>query len=167
MRGGVPLGSEVSVPMMVSLRHYLLVLAVAVLFCAGCGEEPTYPVHGKIVYRDTKEPVEAPGMILMFASTKPPHAQSSSAIGPGGTFSMISVGPDSGSLAGEHRVRVVPSLMGNDPEGAVARVMHRKYYNFDTSGLTVEVKAKGENNITIEVDRDPKPPAAAPVNLNP
>jgi hypothetical protein len=142
-------------------------LALLVLMCAGCGEEPTYPVQGKVVYSDTKEPVQAPGMIIMFAATKPPHAQSSSAIGPDGTFSMISVDPGSGSLAGEHRVRFVPSLMGDDPAGAVARVMHRKYYNFDTSGITVEVKAKGENNLTIEVERDPNPPTGRPANPNP
>jgi hypothetical protein len=142
-------------------------LGVMLLLCAGCGEEPTYPVRGKVVYSDTKQPVQATGLIIMFASTKPPHAQSSSAIGPDGTFSMISDEPDSGSLAGEHRVRFVPTLMGDDPMGAVARVMHRKYYGFETSGITIEVKAKGENNVTIEVERDPKPPAAAPVDLNP
>jgi hypothetical protein len=138
-----------------------------VLIASGCGEEPTYPVHGKVIYADTKGPVQSQGMIIMFQSTRPDRAQSSSGLAPDGTFSMISDVPDSGSLAGEHRVRFVPSLMGNDPVGAVARVMHRKYYDYDTSGLTIEVKPKGENNITIEVERDPKPPAAAPVNLNP
>jgi hypothetical protein len=73
----------------------------------------------------------------------------------------------SGSVSGEHRVGFQPTLMGDNAEAQIARVMHRKYLSAHDSGLKVNVEAKGENNLVIEVERDPKPTASRPVNQNP
>ncbi len=80
---------------------------------------------------------------------------------------MASVEADSGSVAGKHRVAFGFSLPGADPMGALARVMHRKYSSLETSGITVDVKPQRNNSLTIEVERDPKPPNNTPANVNP
>ena len=136
-------------------------------FCAGC-KEATYPVTGKVVYADTKAPIPG-GLGIWFESTKAPeYVRSSGVINADGTFALSAAEFDTGALAGEHRIRFTPLLMGESPVDAVARVMHPKHYDFDTSGLSVQVKATGENTFTIEVERNTgKQPPPAARNNNP
>jgi hypothetical protein len=140
---------------------------LVLLFCIGCSER-TYPVTGKVVYKDTKAPIPG-GLAIWFESTKPPeYIRSSGVINDDGTFSLSAAEFDTGALAGEHRVRFTPLLMGESSVNAVAAVMHPRYHDFDTSGLSVEVKSGQENNFVIEVERNTgKKPAVPPRNLNP
>ena len=62
-------------------------LGVAAL-ASGCGpaREPTYPVKGKVVFKDNGQPAAA-GALIWFESTKPPaFLRSMSAIDSDGNF---------------------------------------------------------------------------------
>ena len=120
----------------------------------GCGEPKTYPVTGEVVYADTGEPVRST-LTIFFESTAPPYQRSSGLVDADGKFYTSTLREASGSLAGEHRVRFDPGHPGTGPTGlaALAPIMHPKYADFRTSGLTVAVRANDQNVIQIRVER--------------
>jgi hypothetical protein len=123
----------------------------------GCGEPKTYPVNGEVVYADTGEPVRS-GLTIFFESTAPPYQRSSGLVDTDGKFYTSTLRDSSGSLAGEHRVRFDPGSPGSGPTGpaALAPIMHPRYAEFGTSGLTVGVRPDGQNVLRIEVERGAK-----------
>lgn len=131
--------------------------AFAVAFIVSCGEPKTYPVKGEVVYADTGEPVRC-GLTILFESTTPPYQRSSGLVDTEGKFYTSTLRDASGSLAGEHRVRFDPGQPGSGPTGpaALAPIMHPRYAEFGTSGLTVGVRPDGENVLRITVERGPK-----------
>jgi hypothetical protein len=131
--------------------------ALAVFFVLSCGEPRTYPVKGEVIYADTGEPVRA-GLTIFFESTTPPYKRSSGLVDTEGKFYTSTLRDASGSLAGEHRVRFDPGHPGAGPTGpaALAPIMHPRYAEFGTSGLTVGVRSDGENVVRILVERGPK-----------
>jgi hypothetical protein len=127
-----------------------LVLIIAV---AGCGEAApsTYPVTGKVSYQGKPLPL---GVVMFISKTGPAAAAN---IGPDGTYRLDAV-------PGKHRVSVVamPKQQGRpDPnvEGGIdttgfpapKSLIPEKYNEYSTSGIEVEVKPDGENQIDIEL----------------
>jgi hypothetical protein len=121
-----------------------LALAAA---CTADKSPQTYPVTGKIVYRDTKQPL-ATGTVL-FESLSEPKVQASGEIQPDGSFELASDLGKPGTVAGEHRVLIQPPVL----ETGQKPVVHKRFTSYATSGLKATVVAGGTNNLTLEVDR--------------
>jgi hypothetical protein len=129
-------------------------VAIALFWLAGCGpSEPVlYPVTGTLKLADGKSPA---GCVVEFSSqggeTKGLNARSE--VAADGTFTLVTLvnGKEKpGAVAGLHKVAVVPppaSSSGGPPPPAIAP----KYLDYNTSGLTFEVKP-GENKYPITVD---------------
>jgi len=133
-----------------------LLAAVCAAYTSGCGptREPTYPVKGKVVFKGTDEPA-AKGAKIWFESTKPPDfLRSMSDIGDDGTFVLSTDREGNGAMEGEHRVRIDPTNgSGMNIEAELAKTIDRKYFEFRTSGVTVEIKPNEAHDFKIELDR--------------
>lgn len=136
----------------------------------GCsGEEPTYQVRGRVVFADDQQPLPG-GVTIVLESTRPPHDRSSADVQPDGTFVMSSRRQGDGSIEGEHRVRFTAPVSQGAPDATenVSRIIDRRYAEFATSELTVEIKPSDDNELVISVERATEgkqasePPAAQP-----
>jgi hypothetical protein len=129
----------------------LAALAVALSSCAESGPA-TYPVTGKVSYQGKPLPLGT----VMFISDSGPAAASS--IGEDGTYRLEAV-------PGKHRVSVVamtkqqgrpdPTVDGGiDTTGfpPAKSLVPPKYNEYGTSGIQVEVKPDGENQIDIQLE---------------
>lgn len=133
-----------------------VVLMLAEVLHSGCGPErvPTYPVKGRVIFKENGQPAAA-GAQIWFESTQPPeYLRSMSAISNDGSFLLSTDREGNGSMAGEHRVRIDPTnSSGMNIEAELAKVIDRKYFEFRTSGLKVTVKEKEAHDFKIELDR--------------
>ncbi len=140
------------------LRSAPVVIAL-LLVLSGCTyKEPTYPVTGKVVYKDTGAPA-CSGVSVVFESTQPPYTRSRSPIGADGTFVLSTDRPDNGAMQGEHRVSILP--FAADGSGAnltpkISQEINPKYLQFSTSSLLYTIQPKGKNEFTIELERASK-----------
>jgi hypothetical protein len=118
----------------------------------GCNRaKKKYPVQGKVVYKDGGQPVPA-GLVIWVESTAPPYQRSWAVIENDGKFVLSTDMEGAGAIKGEHRVRFTPGLnaIGN-PEELLAKAMPRRYFEYSTSGLKVDIKPQ-QNDLTVEVD---------------
>jgi hypothetical protein len=139
------------------LARQLLILIAAVLgITGGCTcREPTYPVSGKVVYKDDGSPAAA-GVAVVFESTKEPYTRAMGVIQPDGSFILSTDRPDNGAMQGEHRVCILP--LATDGSGMnltqqLSQKIDPKYFELGTSGLKFEIQPSGKNEFAIEVDR--------------
>lgn len=131
--------------------NVLLLLPVVAL--VGCGESAptTYPVSGKVNYQGKPLPLG----VVMFISDSGPAAAAN--IGEDGTYRLD-------AAPGKHRISVVamPKQQGRpDPtvEGGidttgfpvVKSLIPQKYNEYSTSGIEVDVKPTGENQLDINL----------------
>lgn len=135
-----------------------LAWVVLTALAIGCSSElPTYPVEGQVVYSDNGQPVQGP-LMIWFESTTPPYQRSNGVIDKDGKFSLSTIREGSGSIAGEHRVRIDPVMPNSSameqPQTLLARIMDPKYYEFRTSGLVITVQDQG-NSVVLKVDPPP------------
>lgn len=130
-------------------------LIVVCSLLVGCGKEggpATYPVTGTVTYRGNPLPLGT----VMFVPAKGPPSRPA-AIGEDGKYQLEAV-------AGEHRVQVIavpstpkgtePTTQGGKESGGVSNVQSLipvKYNRFHTSGVKVEVKSDGPNQIDIQL----------------
>jgi hypothetical protein len=137
------------------VRPVLLALAVLAL-AAGCGGDSTprtYPVKGKIVFKDKSGKVHLlAGGKVRFLSTSDPQLKPVGEIEDDGSFSMGTMWQEKGLPGvpeGQYKVRIeVPT---DDDEGKPLRgLIHTKYENFDKSGLSVTVPVDREVILTVE-----------------
>jgi hypothetical protein len=141
------------------LHRSVLVLIGLLLIFSGCKyKEPTYPVTGKVVFKDNGAPA-CTGVSVVFESTKPPYTRSMGAIGPDGNFVLSTDRPDNGAMQGEHRVSILP--FAADGSGAnltpkISKEIDPKYLEFSSSGLVYTIQPQGVNNFTIELERASK-----------
>ncbi|MBI3462835.1 MAG: hypothetical protein HY000_07210 [Planctomycetes bacterium] len=120
---------------------------------AGCGESgsSTYPVAGKVNYQEKPLPL---GTVMFVSDNGPPAVAT---IGADGTYQLEAV-------PGKHRVSVVamPPQQGRPDatvEGGIdttgfpvaKSLIPQKYNEYRTSGIEVEVKPIGENQIDINL----------------
>jgi hypothetical protein len=124
----------------------------------GCGPTapPTFKVEGKVVFKEDGKLLR--GGVVMFESTSPPYIRSSSETDSEGKFRLSTIEEGSGAVAGEHRVRVMPSvpemISGKmDATKEMSRVLAAKYMDFQTSGIRVTVEPNKENHFVIEIER--------------
>lgn len=142
-----------------SSRFSLAVLTMLILGIVGCGPRVAkiYPVDGKVVYKDGA-PVSG-GIIEFDAPDSDPGGpikpNARAAIQEDGAFRMTTLVDGDGSVAGRHRVVIIPPIdIDSGPPGSSAKpLLPKKYRSYDTSELSVEV-AEQENHITIAVDRE-------------
>src|SRR5262245_57098276 len=113
-------------------RWWAGLLALLALSASACGNR-TYPVRGKVVYKDNGRPVPG-GVVIWFESTTPPHARASGVVGADGTFVLSTNREGSGAIQGEHRVRFEPVVPFAEPdaEAALARTMPPRYREYRT-----------------------------------
>jgi len=127
-----------------SAKPLASLLAVAMVLGAGCrgGRLPVAPVQGKVLYRGN--PLEFGG--VMFQPDVGPPAKGK--INPDGTFRLTTYREGDGAVIGVHRVRVTcfdiqrpgyQQAQSEQEAGAGRSLIPRKYTNFATSGLKVEV----------------------------
>jgi hypothetical protein len=132
-----------------------LVAALALL-SAGCRREiPTYPVRGKVVYKDG-EAVRG-GLLIWFESLAPPHHRSRARVDEKGEFVLSFIAAGSGAPEGEHRIgfEAEPPYPEPTAEAALGKKMPPRYLEYRTSGLKQNI-VRGENEFVIKVDRPSK-----------
>ncbi len=120
----------------------------------GCQEEANrvYPAAGKVVFSDGSP---AKFGIIEFRSLSAEPIVARGKIEPSGSFQVKTSGQP-GLVAGTHQV-IILQVIG-DPASR-RKIIHRhgrevarKYRSYETSDLTVEVSAEGDNDFTLEVD---------------
>lgn len=131
-----------------------LAMVIGFTTLAGCSppEPQTYPVEGVVKF-EGKPPV---GFMIEFSSDET-DTKGISAVGTveaDGTYKLTTTlnGKDKdGAVAGKHKVVVVAPPVNRSPP--VILPVPLKYQDYNTSGLTFEVKPGAENTIPINLSR--------------
>jgi hypothetical protein len=137
-------------------RLALLVLFAATPILCGCGSEypPRYPISGVVKFRDGS-PVKT-GTIEACVPGSPWTATGT--IARDGTFSLTTVKPNDGAIAGEHQVIVRQLIVtylpvkGHHDHG---KLVDPKFADYKTSKLTLTVDKAGNNKVELIVDEKP------------
>jgi hypothetical protein len=126
---------------------------IILLTLSGCGSG-RHPVTGRVFYEDGS-PVEG-GIVIGEATVNGKVVGVQGNIEKDGTFSLGADRPGEGALPGNYRFLVMPVALG-DSELATGKrpAISGKYGNYDTSGITFEVKPE-KNVLNIKVTR-PEP----------
>ena len=135
-----------------SLSKFVLVLALVGAVCAGCGGGNSHgltlaPVSGVVTYRG-QPLVDAQ---VVFLPETPGQLPAMGITDVQGKYELLTIVPGDGASLGKHRVTVTARQNIAAPAGPVvpgagasgAALIPEKYFSFDTSGLTAEVKAEG------------------------
>jgi hypothetical protein len=122
---------------------------VLVLFLVGCGGRKTYPVEGKIVYKDGSPATGLAGGNVEFDSVEQP-VSAQGTIQSDGSFSLGTDAPGDGAVPGKHRV-VIALPLPLDQDKPPPPAIDSRYHTFETSGLEVTVEPK-LNKVTLEVE---------------
>jgi hypothetical protein len=121
------------------------------LAAMGCGNR-LYPVHGKVILEDGKPLTKGLVVFESQGGEKPVTARGD--VQPDGTYQLGTRRPGDGAPAGRYRVLISPRVDVDSPQPAG---FDNRYMDFDTSGLTFEVKA-GSNEYPIQLSRPGKRP---------
>lgn len=134
------------------------VAAVAVL-SAGCGGGGLAPVRGQLVYPDGQPAKELVGCSVVFEATgadgKPVGAIGE--VDAEGRFELTTNRPGDGAPVGANKVALNARWRGGSERPDPLPVLD-KYANTSTSGLTVEVKSGGNDDVKITVEPKPTKP---------
>jgi hypothetical protein len=136
-----------------SLHRPLYYAATALILTAvaGCGSGSTYPVRGKVIFKDGT-PL-AGGQILFRPINGKPPLSARSDIQPDGSFALGTYKEGDGAMAGEYQAAINPPLPPKlRRKGANKPILDPRFEKYETSGLEFEVKP-GRNRFTIEVTR--------------
>jgi hypothetical protein len=130
----------------------ILGMCLAFAGCGGNQQISTYPVTGKVRYADGS-PMQG-GTITLHSgeSTVPTRG----VVEEDGSFTVGTYGVDDGAPAGSYKVALFPELPADfDPDSGrrLPPTIDRKYSDPDTSGVTLEVSADGQNHHDITVER--------------
>lgn len=129
-------------------------LAIVLFGLVGCGssEPALHPVTGTLKLADGKSPL---GCVVEFSSqgadTKGTNARGE--VAADGTFTLTTIlnGKEKpGAVAGLHKIAIVPPTASSS-EKTPPLAIAPKYLDFNTSGLTFEVKP-GDNKYPITLD---------------
>ncbi len=139
-----------------NFRRKSALLAAVCFALGGCGKGPEIvPFTGKVLYKG--EPLEFGSVMFQpTAGGKP----SSGRIESDGTFAMKTRGVGDGAAVGLNRIRVTcfpaqkPGAGGNQSQEIALgnSLIPTRYNSFGSSGLSIEVKAAGNDPYTIELD---------------
>ena len=130
---------------------WLAAAVIGVFALTGCSSD-MYPVTGKLVYEDNKQPVkELAGFDITFTSDKIGKSARGT-IKSDGTFSLYSIKENDGVFPGEYVVTLTqPEKQAERPDQGPP-VVDRKYQDPATSDLKAEVKQQS-NNFTFALKR--------------
>lgn len=125
-------------------------LCMGLVFLPGCGNG-LVPVQGKVTYEDGSPVEEGTVIGEAFIAEKPVMVQGN--LGKGGAFALGTNKPGDGALPGSYKGIVIPKTLSEAEasKGGVPAV-HKKYSNYETSGITFEVKGHG-NVLNIKVSK--------------
>jgi hypothetical protein len=129
----------------------VVAVALVLLAAPGCGRK-LYPVRGKVTYPDGK-PVSG-GLVVFELEGQEGASTPRGEIAADGSYELGTHKPRDGAAPGKYRVLVTPA---HDPN-AIDRPsgpppIDPRYGNFKTSGLEVEVKTTGVNEVPLQVSR--------------
>ena len=138
------------------LRTSFGLFGLATSLLLGCKSElELVPVRGQVLFRG--KPLEF-GSVMFQPAGSGPLARGT--IGPDGTFVLSTESPADGVRPGPCRVRVTSfeaqatgQAAYKDREMSLGRsVIPKKYQNFGTSGVTVEVRAEMELPLVLKLE---------------
>ncbi len=119
---------------------------------SGCSNQlPTFPVNGKVVFPDGS-PVHIGTVEL---KSREHGIQARGTIDSEGNFKLSTYRDGDGAVAGLHDCVVVQFVMTEGFTGhrpSTIGVIDRRYNSYATSGLSVEIKPEGVNNVILEVE---------------
>jgi hypothetical protein len=133
----------------------LRVVAIALVFLAGCGSGGVHPVDGQVVWKDGTPAKDLAGSLVIFEL---PEKQTSSrgSIQADGSFRLTTAKENDGAPAGEHTVLILEvgrkSLGGPDSSAIAPGKIDTRYATPATSDLRATIKP-GKNNLTLTVER--------------
>jgi hypothetical protein len=136
-------------------RRALGCLAALTLAAAGCGERVKLGrVSGRVTYKGQAVPT---GAVTFLPDPGGPPA--TAAIGPDGTYTLVTPDVGDGAVVGRHAVMITalqaaPAREAHDP--LPPPIIPVRYGNTSTSGLTADVK-DGENTIDFDLKDDKAP----------
>jgi hypothetical protein len=134
----------------ISMRVFLL--ALCCLIAVGCGGGKTAPVNGRVKFKDGSDVSVLAGHTVTF-ETDADRMSGYGDIQAEGTFKITTFSPDDGAMIGTHRISITPPEP--PPDGPLPKpILHPKYKDYGTSGLTAEIKP-GTNNVELELERAP------------
>jgi hypothetical protein len=132
-----------------------LMMAIASLLQGCSSEPPLYPVTGQVVFKDDGRPF-AGGTAVVFESKSPPYHRARGDLDKEGRFELKTEqrGDDPGAMEGPHRVSIsYISSSGNDIKQQLSKLIHPRYFEFQTSGIECDIKPGQPNDFKIELER--------------
>jgi hypothetical protein len=134
-------------------RLWITGAALILMAVAGCGGGGTYPVQGKVTYKDGT-PVTA-GTVVFEPASGDLKASARGDIKPDGTFRLGTYSDSDGAPDGHYHVLVVPPAPPEENERRPQRPpIHRKYLSPDTSPLKATVtRERAKNDFRFELDK--------------
>jgi len=131
--------------------HPIVTVTFITLAATGCGGK-TSPVSGRVKLKDGSDVSVLAGHTVMF-QTESDRISASGDIEPDGTFKVSTYAHNDGAVPGRHQVAISPPPPVPDAPPPKP-ILPKKYNDFGTSGLTVEINP-GTNNIEFELERAP------------
>jgi len=135
-----------------------LLLAIACLGLAGCGEQKMAQVAGRIVYSgDGTAATELSGYRVSFfcnldqADGKKNRVTATGLVGKDGVFTMSTYEMEDGVVLGTHQVIITPPPKYSDIAEPPKIIIDPRFGNAKQSGLTAVVD--GDAEVVLEVDR--------------
>jgi hypothetical protein len=128
----------------------MLCIAAAILGC-GEGGPQTHAVAGRINLQGG-DIAKLAGSTLEIASTSDNTVRGFGEIQPDGRFRIQSLQAGqlrSGVLAGNYTARIIPNDEDNNSRKLATQAIARRYLQFETSKLTVQVPSSGELSLNI------------------
>ena len=138
-----------------SLMGTSAAVGMLAVVAAGCTSVvPSYPVHGKIVYKGSNKPYTQGGWIW-FECTNPPCTRLMAQVNENGEFVFNLTRECTDSIPGEHRACLQAGDLGTTRVGMATflKNVDKKYLAYATSGLTVTVVPNQDNNFTLYVTK--------------
>lgn len=127
-------------------------VVLLILYLCGCSDRlTTYPVSGKVHFT-TGGPVHVGAIELR---SRAYGVQARGLIQPDGSFTLTTYVEGDGAIAGIHDCVVVQFVMAEgirDHRPSTIGVVDRRYANYATSGLTVEITPQRYNKIVLQVE---------------
>jgi hypothetical protein len=136
-----------------ALRQPCRIAGLALLLAAatGCGARTTYPVRGKVVFKDGT-PLTG-GLVVFRPVDEKLQVSARGDIQHDGSFILSTYHEGDGAVPGKYQAAITPPPRRKIREKPVEKpIVDPRFESYDTSGLEFEVKRES-NNFKIEVDK--------------
>jgi hypothetical protein len=136
------------------LASFFLCALVALPSC-NKGTHKVYPVQGRVIFKDTKQPLTA-GIVEFesHAENEKLRINARGAIETDGTFRLTTFEDNDGAVLGPHRVVVIPPIEGQQLQKTPKLLVDARFMDYDKSGLRATVTTNPEENqFVFEVEK--------------